>query len=301
MVSYYCIEVSGACNIRCALCPSSYARDPGRPRGLMSVDLFEDILDKIRIERAGDEVIHPEIGRLMRSVGRRGMFPYISSNLSLRADIEELVASRPVRLRVSLSGFEQSVYERGHCRGNVELVKSNLREVCRQMELQGIDFPVDIYYHKYTYNCGEDLRACEEFARELGFNFVAVWAYVCGIEALLALLAGGADPSLAEPLCIKPEEALAVALGLRAQYPDCGLRNSPFAIDIDGSVPLCCAVYLRENYVHRDFLSASVEELEALKVESDLCRVCMEHAGDIYYQYGGQEDLDRIGEARLRE
>src|SRR5436189_1720998 len=134
------IDVFSYCNLRCPSClvGAHYGALSEWPRGLMSSGVLGRILDKAlrecRIEAVGlynwtEPLLHPEIAALVRAVKSRGLVCSLSSNLNLLREPEALLAAHPDYLRVSVSGFTQEIYARGHREGDIEQVKHNMQRL----------------------------------------------------------------------------------------------------------------------------------------------------------------------------
>jgi MoaA/NifB/PqqE/SkfB family radical SAM enzyme len=158
------------------------------PRGLMSADLLAKILDKARREcEVGwvslfnwtEPLLHPEIVQLVRLVKARGIPISLSSDLNVLRDADDLLASAPDFLRVSLSGFTQPIYNRGHRGGNIEIVKKNMLELAAAKARTSSTTHIDVFYHRYAYNLHE-AEPMRQFAEKLGFNFIAFGADFSG-------------------------------------------------------------------------------------------------------------------------
>src|SRR5438876_585328 len=135
----YNIDVIEGCNLRCPSCPVGNFREAERPRGRMSVEMFDAIMDKVACETPNvqhvglfswtEPLLHPELARIIASVKAHGFSCHLSSNLNRIDRLEQVVASNPDRFRISLSGFTQEVYQQTHSGGNIEQVKANMRRL----------------------------------------------------------------------------------------------------------------------------------------------------------------------------
>jgi pyruvate-formate lyase-activating enzyme len=63
---------------------------------------------------------------MIRFLKQNGLYVMISSNLSIKKNLEEVIRAEPDEIKISLSGFTQEVYSRTHVKGNIELVKQNM-------------------------------------------------------------------------------------------------------------------------------------------------------------------------------
>ena len=174
--------------------------DPGVfHHGLMSTALLEAILDKAVTECtvAGvalfnwtEPLLHPAIHELIRVVRTRGIHCSISTNLNVLRDPALLMAAGPDWLRVSVSGFTQDVYARGHAAGDIETVKRNMRRLAEAKARTAASTDLEVYYHKYVDNEADEapMRA---YAEALGYRFASDWALIMPLEKTLTI----ADPA----------------------------------------------------------------------------------------------------------
>lgn len=296
----YVIEVAGNCSLRCPSCPVGNMPDEAKPGGLMPIERFEKILEKISQDRPGtpiaihlfnwgEPLLHPQLDHFIRLIRERGWQSIVSTTLNIDRGLAKLVQAAPDLLKVSMSGWTQEDYGTTHVRGKVENVKENLRQLRQLMDDQAQQQPggpmmdVSIGYHLYRHNLAGAAHV-RQFAAELGFGYMENNAVIQPMERNLDLLAGRAGPvteQIAARLLVHPIEISKINLRRRSGQFDCELRFNMTAIDVDGSVALCCGTYSRHLAVHQDFLAASVQELEAAKYQSTFCRDCM-HGGFAY-------------------
>ena len=286
----YAIDVAGSCNLRCPSCPVGNMAEVQRSKGLMPLDRFEAILDKIASDRPGlrpiihlfnwgEPLLHPHLGQIVQAVGRRGWVSYVSTTLNIDRGLDKLVAARPSWIKVSISGDRQQDYGRTHARGQLERVMSNLKLLRRLLDEQPPQQPpivVTLALHLYRHNqaARESLAA---LASELGFDFVASPAVLMPIEKNLQLAQGSADAltrQIADDLLMHPAWLSQLNRQRRSGRFDCEARFNMTAINFDGSVALCCCTYSPQLNIHQDFLQSSHEQLEALKYAHPFCETC---------------------------
>jgi MoaA/NifB/PqqE/SkfB family radical SAM enzyme len=261
-----------------------------RPKGLMPLERFEAILDKIARERPGlrpiihlfnwgEPLLHPQLGPIVQAVGRRGWVSYVSTTLNIDRGLEQLVAARPSWIKVSISGDTQQDYGRTHARGQLDKVMANLRRLRSLLDEQPAQQPpivVTLALHLYRHN----QTARERLARladELGFGFTASPAVLMPIEKNLQLTQGTADAQtrqIADALLMHPVRLSQLNRQRRSGRFDCEARFNMTAINFDGSVALCCCTFSPELNIHQDFLQSSHEQLEALKYAHPFCESC---------------------------
>jgi len=280
------IDVFSYCNLRCPSClvGARYGALSEWPRGLMSPDLLGRILDKARgecrIEAVGlynwtEPLLHPELPALVRTVKSRGLVCSLSSNLNVLREPEALLAENPDYFRVSLSGFTQEIYRRGHREGDIEIVKDNMRRLAAARDAVHSKTGIEVYYHRYADNAHE-LPLMADFAHSLGFHFTATLAYVTTVEKILAIARDettAEDEALLSRLAVPLDRALAITSQLRRD--SCNLLEDIVVLDVEGNAMLCCGSSMAAVNRIGNFLDLPLAELQRRRREKTLCRSCL--------------------------
>ena len=303
------IDVFSFCNLRCPSCVvgNKYGALSDWPHGLMSPSLLGRILDKAvgecRVVAVGlynwtEPLLHPEIAKLIGVVNSRGIDSVISSNLNVLRDAEAIMRAAPKFFRISLSGFTQPVYARGHREGRIERVKHNMRRLAAARDAVGNTAThIDVNYHEYKDNRHE-IEPMQEFATSLGFHFSTTLAQIYPVEKIIAIADGhetSADRALLDRLALPLERALAITAA--AGGADCPLLDDMMVLDVVGDVMLCCGSSMdRANTVGR-FLDHPIAELQRRRRELTLCRRCLELGIPTYFQ--GHDAFVRLAEETL--
>lgn len=292
----YMIDVVGTCNLACPSCPVGHYKKEefvgrARAKGMMDISLFKEIVNKIKRECGvstpaigfynwGEPFLHPQLDEFVRFAVDNGIYVDLSTNLNCDADLKSIVNAKPSALRISMSGFTQEVYGKGHRKGNVAAVKSNLYRLRYHMDKAGVSFPVSIMYHIYRDNLGDELMKTLAMAMDLGFHFVPSWAWFMSVEKTVSYLDGNAmsdvDEKIHQRLLLSIDAQVDIAK--RITLPDCPLRYGLTVINHDGSVALCCSTFDPVYTVSDSFLDTPREELLRLKyvgVSASLCAKCM--------------------------
>jgi|JI10StandDraft_1071094.scaffolds.fasta_scaffold485403_1 pyruvate-formate lyase-activating enzyme len=312
------IDIAGTCNLRCPSCAvGNYTNSDfvsaQRPVGFMELEYFQKVLAKIAEENSdsicrieiynwGEPLLHPQIAQFIREINSYPKFRCgISSNLShRRMDLEGALLQNPFSIRVSISGFYANSYSQTHVRGDIELVKSNMLLMRRIIDEHKLKTVVTVAYHIYKHNAGEELDAMRQFCEENRFILTPDWANFYPLEKLQRYFAGGASAAelaLIEKLVFTPEEQLDQAHQF-ANLP-CTLQSQT-AINYDGSVALCCAVYDPANNISGDFLQTPANVLTSAKLDSAMCNECIasnHHAMMCGY---AMADKDQLGSKRVK-
>jgi MoaA/NifB/PqqE/SkfB family radical SAM enzyme len=314
----YNIDIVGTCNLLCPSCPvgnhKQQAYGSGRKGGFMDIQMFKAILEKIATEDSGNVVIqlynwgepllHPKYAEIVKLVMDKGWFCAVSSNLSHEnVDMRMVAKNLPNHLRISLSGFFQDVYTRGHRSGHVSLVKSNLHKlhyfIAKYSGIESLN-KVEVCYHVYRDNVDNNISNMYFLCQELGFSFAPVWAYMMPLEGMIDAANGNVGEDIAttsERMVISLQEMLVIAK--QNTMPDCQLRVNQVAINHDGSVALCCGVYDEKNNISPSFLQTPRDELQKLKYQHELCKTCMEKSFHTIGVYNGLGEWNRIGNEKL--
>jgi MoaA/NifB/PqqE/SkfB family radical SAM enzyme len=173
------IDAFTTCNLRCPSCVvGDLNRSESRPlnaRRKMTPETLGQILDKAlreipAIDGVGffnwtEPLLHPQIAALVNQVSRRGIRCWLSSSLNVLRDPDALLAAKPHEIIVSVSGFNQDVYKRGHRGGDIEIVKQNMRrlsEAANKSLKHGSRTWLRLVYHRYVDN-SDDERLMEDY------------------------------------------------------------------------------------------------------------------------------------------
>jgi len=285
-ITTYYIDLVGSCNLRCPSCPIGNSRGVDRPVGVMSEQLFKDIVQKIRRESPAvkllwlfnwtEPVLHPRLPALIAIAREYGFRVCLSSNLNAGKHFDQVMAAEPCVWIVSLSGFTQDVYARGHTAGDIEVVKDNMRRLSELRKRYGNKTDVSVSYHCYNDNLGAEYENMRDFCASLDLACVPTLAYFYPLEKLFDYFDGSLseeDQVLVNRLIVSPAEASKLALARPSE--DCGLRSKMMSINCDGSVSLCCTVFDKKYAISESYLDVSLAELQARKYRHETCKACM--------------------------
>jgi len=284
----FVIDVVGTCNLRCPTCP--VGNSPERPKGFMDLALFERIVEKIRHESPvphpqinlfnwGEPLLHPDLPAMIAILRRAGMRSHLSTNLNIKHGLETVIAAGPDDLKISLSGFSQKSYARAHARGNLELVKSNMRLVRDYASKYRVATNIWVGHHIYKSN-QHDTEPVRALCKELGFAYYPMEAFYMPLERLLDLLSGKPNPGdggITEDLLHQPAERQRAIASHRSGRFDCELRFNQTVINHDGTVALCCTVYDEPNMLGVSYLDEDFSSIERRKYEHQFCSTCMQN------------------------
>ncbi len=300
------IDIVGSCNLKCPSCPNGNALKKN-PTGMMSLETFKKILEKVSREQAGATValynwiepfIHPKISEFIKFIHSYGLKSLLSTNLNLiPANLEEFAKANPGGITISLSGFTQKIYEIGHRGGNIETVKKNMAKLSSALIKVNASTIVTVYYHKYLYNLHE-IEPMKNFANSLGFNFGSDWAYYMPIEGVKAYLEDTLPQSnvdfIENKLALNIKKAVQVAKTFKDE--PCSFPVSLLTIDWRGEVQLCCAIYDSSRFSLGSYINTPSGIIEEKMRNHLFCKECTKQGLHIYISWHGNKKLRLIYE-----
>lgn len=287
----YAIDIVGTCNLRCPSCPVGNMPNEIKPKGFMTLEVFEQILKKIKKESPsevpdiwlfnwGEPLLHPQVADFVKLLNDYGWPSMISTNLNIKKGLEELIKSRPTSIKISLSGITDKTYPLTHAKGNVNLLKENLYQLKYLMKQHQSDGKpmTHIYagFHLYKNNLSE-AKQMREICEELGFGYTENAAIIQPVEKMMEILEDKPEPidkTLIDNLLVHPKKLTWEIKTKRSGAYDCELRFNMMSINYDGSVGLCCSTYAQSNQLADNFLDHSHEDLQAMKYQQSFCKKC---------------------------
>ena len=286
---YYTVDILSSCNLKCASCPHSI-EEHGVPKGSMTYENFTKVFDKIldptlshlSLYSWGEPLLHPKIADIVKYVHDKNVAVALSSNLSIHFErrIEDLIKLSPDYLKISVSGYYPDAYNNTHQGGDINLVKSNLYRLRYLMEKHQSSTLIDINYHMYRDNSGENLIKFQQLADELGFVFSKTYALVMPLERVTSYFDGNPDfqtIQLEENLLVKIDEGVKASSEVELPKGTCPFRENQVNINADLTVPICCTVFQRgENIVAQNFLKSSPRDILNAKSKAKVCKKCMQ-------------------------
>lgn len=250
----------------------------------MSVDMLTRILDKsvnearvlsVQLYHYNEPTLIPHMHRMIEECHKRGLPVFLSTNLVVWRNIPDIIASGPETFLISVSGFTQSVYERSHRDGDIELVKANMRKVAA---LKHPRTTVQVSWHRYNYN-DHEMPLMEALAKELGFNFVPYGTSLIPHDRAMKVWATGIDDPAGEDVLVpvKKTQALCAA----RKHWGCIIQQQIVAVNGKGNILLCSNLGNAFNELG-SFFNKTVEQHLADRYESKYCSKCKSVGGHVY-------------------
>jgi MoaA/NifB/PqqE/SkfB family radical SAM enzyme len=131
------IDITNICNLKCPLCPTGMGITD-RPKGSMSVDEFERIIDQLKgrtfavhLYNWGEPLLLGNLHEYCNVAARKGFVVSVSSNLTMKLEdtkIEAMITSGLDRIIVSFDGVNSESYEKYRIGGNYARLRENLEK-----------------------------------------------------------------------------------------------------------------------------------------------------------------------------
>lgn len=288
---YYTIDILGSCNLKCPSCPHSII-ETEVPKGSMTIETFKSVFDKIIKETPsishislyswGEPFLHPYLDKIIDYVHEKNVAVALSSNLSIKFSdrIERIIKADPDYLKVSLSGFYPQAYNNTHTGGDINLVKKNLILIRSLLDKYKAKTLIDINYHLYKDNSGDNIKQMQKFADDLGFIISKTYALVMPLERVISHLEGNPDSQtkkLEKNLLVTIDEGIKASSKFLLPKKTCPFRENQININSDLTVPVCCVVWERDkNVVAQNFLKTNLDKINKNKKQVSLCNKCMD-------------------------
>ena len=313
----YSVDIVGNCNLRCPSCPvGNIDLKNTRPKGFILKELFYEIADKIVKETGdmntwvslydwGEPTLHQDLPLFIEYLNKKKLRSRVSSNLNFDADFRSIVKSNPTEFKISISGYNEDVYSTTHKRGKIEKVLSNIYKLKKFRDEFNTSTKFIMNFHVYKHNVGKDFSMMEKLCKEIGFEFRPYPAMLMPIEKILSLI-NLKKKKISDQVSFKLPQITDNDLNLISllltdpvrEYDNwdknnqseikenqiCTRKENKIAIRKDGSVPICCGVYGGEFKVINNFLDNSHEEIQTLRGNYSLCKVCMENGAHVNWK-----------------
>jgi pyruvate-formate lyase-activating enzyme len=227
------IDVVNTCNLRCLYCPTGIRRKSGRAEKFIDPLLVERMLDElgkyligVNLYNWGEPLLHPQIVQIVRMIHNRRIFTKISTNLNTynRELLVELCEAGLDYLIVSFSGVSQGVYEKYHCRGNLDRVLENIRYLTAYKRRNNLRRPIiELKYLLFRHN-KQDVEAAKNMATGLGVDLFVLGIGEGSKEAII-----DASSSPKKPL-----------------FPNfCHTLWDSIVLNSDGGIVPCCLLFFK--------------------------------------------------------
>lgn len=312
----YFLEVNSVCNLHCPTCTKGNQKGYEHQTGVMDRDLMERILDKIKLENPNaivflygnsEPFLHPRLPECIASIRSRGLHPEMSTNLNYVQRLDETLAAQPDMIIISLSGFTQEVYEKGHAGGKIEKVLSNMADIADANSRANPRIKIAVNYHVYSDN-DHEIEPMKQYAEGLGLEFFTSYARAISMENAIQycrskdpaatpfeIQAGRPDWNVALPpigdIYVKAMERLKIPpTRAREMYEHISVSTacpvgagSMFTfIRHDGKTSMCACVADRRITVG-DYLDTTPDQMIEQRTDHAICKQCLSYRTNLYF------------------
>lgn len=287
------IDIAGQCNLKCLTCPRGHTT-PGPAIGMMSLDDFKQVIDKLLTELPmlsdvqlyswGEPLLNKALPEMVEYSKARGLATAVSSNLSLRKDLEPLVKTQPSWFRVSVSGADPDTYAVIHRGGDYNLVRENMYKLAELKAKYSPNMFIEVNYHLYTHNLA-GVKTIASLCTELGFTLRTNYAFIDPVDMVM-------DYAADKPVSPLFKEAMsylqipideAITLSKLQKDHDCVSQNS-FVIHSDLSFRRCTHLYGNpDNIMSKNFLKTPLAVILDRVKECSVCKQCRELGAHRYH------------------
>jgi len=143
------VEVTGACNLRCAMCLVRYREPLDRHEASLGFERFKALVDSlpeletVTLQGLGEPLMAPDLFRMLEYGATRGLRMGFNTNATLltRATAERLVAAGLDWLHISVDGATAATYESIRDGSRFAKVKRNVRGLVEVMRARDATRP----------------------------------------------------------------------------------------------------------------------------------------------------------------
>jgi MoaA/NifB/PqqE/SkfB family radical SAM enzyme len=284
------VEVTGACNLRCAMCLVRYREPLDRHEASLGFERFKALVDSlpeletVTLQGLGEPLMAPDLFRMLEYGATRGLRMGFNTNATLltRATAERLVAAGLDWLHISVDGATAATYESIRDGSRFAKVERNVRGLVEVMGARGAVRPrLSLVFVAMRRNLAE-LPALVRVAADWGIPVLRVQnlshsfsdtdpagAYR-EIREFAEAEALWQSPSPADTAVFDEAQAVAAAVGVTLRLPDldgepvrptngpgCDWPWRSAYVRQDGKVQPCCMLMGGDRAILGDLATAS--------------------------------------------
>ncbi len=144
-------ELANYCNLQCPVCPTG-RRELSRAARTMDPALFQAVIDEagpylltMSLWGWGESLLHPELGRILRSASRSGAVTLLSTNgqwLDRESVINAIIEAPPSHLIVAIDGLTNESNSRFRAGARLEPALAGVRRLAELKRQRNLRFPV---------------------------------------------------------------------------------------------------------------------------------------------------------------
>jgi MoaA/NifB/PqqE/SkfB family radical SAM enzyme len=183
------IDVTNACNLRCPVCPVTFAMH--RPRGLMSMEIFRQIVDDFRSQPkkpaiyfnfSGEPTMNKALPEMIAYADSHGHETFVSTNATKLSQpmIESLIRSGLSRINLCIDGFSKEAQEAYRVGSRFEQVKANIEAFLATRARLGSTKPLTVLQTLLTSYSEKQVDEMVAWAERIGFDQVRFKTFSLG-------------------------------------------------------------------------------------------------------------------------
>ncbi|MDQ0467055.1 radical SAM/SPASM domain-containing protein [Labrys wisconsinensis] len=183
------IDVTNSCNLRCPVCPVTFAMH--RPRGLMTLDIFKQIVDDfipqpkkpaMYFNFSGEPTLNKALPDMIAYAHTHGHETFVSTNATKLSSelIEKLIRSGLSRINLCIDGFSKEAQEAYRVGSKFEQVKANIENFLAIRARLGATNPTTVLQTLLTSYSEKQVDEMVEWADRIGFDQVRFKTFSLG-------------------------------------------------------------------------------------------------------------------------
>lgn len=209
-------EMWNECNESCVFCRSKDEHIPDTnpnnaggtiPKGKMNFDVYKDIIAQVKDYLImsipyvnGEPLLSKDIYNSIQWATDNKVATLIATNGMIlnERNAEKLLKSGLDVIKIHISGFTREVHNIEHRKGDVEMIKKNIRNLVRLNNEGKYGMLIMLDYILYDHNKHE-MAAAKAFCDELGIMFNIRKGYIKGLEHIEP--AAAPEPDMSKVVC----------------------------------------------------------------------------------------------------
>jgi MoaA/NifB/PqqE/SkfB family radical SAM enzyme len=183
------IDVTNSCNLRCPVCPVTFAMT--RPRGLMPLERFRSLIDdldrhglqpEIFFNFSGEPTLNRALPDMIAYATAHGHRTFVSTNATKldTETAEALIRAGLTRISLCLDGFDKEAQESYRIRSDFETVKANIEAFLATRRRLGAQNPVTVLQTLLTSYSENQIGEIKSWAHAVGFDKVRFKTFSLG-------------------------------------------------------------------------------------------------------------------------